>query len=170
MKCPKELFEESLINTEVLKKENETVKILEKQMRDLTEKRNDLNEQITHILGVIDCIKNTRNTISFCEKEIAPLIDEAYNKHENRLYLPEFYAFTEYNRKVFCKLEIERRRYANGERSYTPTGETFDLEKFIEYLDQFCYKVEVKEHNYYKSYGRGYINTISLVITGISCV
>lgn len=168
MKCPKELFEESLIDKENLQKEEETKQNIQKKIAILTEKRNSLDNQIYQLSGMIDYMKNTRNTISFCESEIAILIEQAYKNNRNCLYLPEFYIHKSYGRKVFQKLYCHKRAYASGEDSYSPIGDSFDLEQFKEYLARFCYTVETHEHEYYKCYGSGYIKTISITIKNIT--
>ena len=168
MKCPKELFEEALIDKENLQKEEETKQIIQEKIAVLTEKRKSLDNQIYQLSGLIDYMENARNTIAFCENEIAILIEKAYKNNRDCLYLPEFYIYTSYGRKVFQKLNCRKRAYASGEDSYSPIGDPFDLEQFKEYLARFCYTVETHEHADYKCYGSGYIKTISITIKNIT--
>lgn len=168
MKCPKDLFEESLANKKILQKEEEAKQAIQEKIAILTKERDSLNNQIYQLSGLVDYMKNARNTISFCESEIAILIEEAYKNNRDHLYLPDFYIHENYGRKVFQKLYCRKKAYANGEDSYSPIGDCFDLEKFKEYLAQFCYTIETYEHEYYKCYGSGYIKTISITIKNIT--
>lgn len=119
-------------------------------------------------------------TIEYAEQEISPKLEEYANgerwRHFNRINIDSRKWFEDYGvmqtdiigQEHFILLKCDDIRYANGDKSYSMTNETINLNYLKEYLNQFCLKLEVEKYptNYYgfKSYGHGTIEDVYKII------
>lgn len=112
-----------------------------------------------------------KNTIEFCETVIAKEIEESATKDLAFLFQEKFsdvYEFdfdSPFREEIFIKrLTLDKYRYANGDKSYVSTGESYHLETLKEYLESFCYNVAISK-DIYMSYGSGCCRAQRIVVT-----
>lgn len=125
-------------------------------------------EQLARDTVKFEEIKN--NTIAFCETVIAEEIEKSAAEGSDISILEKFSVIrvfdsdSSFRKEIFIKrLTLDNHRYANGNRSYIPTGEPFHLETLKEYLESFCYIVTIYEDSY-KHYGYGSMNAKRIIV------
>lgn len=103
--------------------------------------------------------------IAHCENTIAKELEEEARRGCTWVILD--YSLEEGWRNTHpnCVMQLvtEKRKYANGKKSYCPYGARIHLPTVVEYLCDHCYKVEVREHGHMR-YGTGYHPGIRLSI------
>lgn len=129
---------------------------LEKQR--LAEERERARLEQENLQAKIDAIAHCENTIAKeLEKEAQKgctcvVLDYSLEQGWGGVY-PD----------CIMQLATEKRKYANGKKSYCPYGERIHLPTVVRYLRDNCYKVDVHEHGHMR-YGSGYHSGIRLVI------
>jgi len=93
-------------------------------------------------------------TVTFCETILSAMIDAHSREGDNSLTL--YWGWDKWNEfsEVYRDLKEEKERYANGDSSYTLTGDCIHVPTMMGYLVENGYKVEKFEWTY-MSYGCG---------------
>ena len=93
-------------------------------------------------------------TILFCDTVLSAAIDASARDGDNSLTL--YWGWDKWNEfsDVYRDLKEEKEKYANGDSSYTLTGDSVHFPTMMEYLVSNGYKVEKFEWTY-MSYGSG---------------
>ena len=125
-------------------------------------------EKLAKDIAKFEEIKN--NTIAFCETVIAEEIEKSATEGLAFLFQEKFsmaYPFDSdssfYKENFIKRLTLDNHRYANGDKSYIPTGEPYHLETLKEYLESFCYIVTIYEDSYMR-YGYGNMSAKRVVV------
>lgn len=102
-------------------------------------------------------LERIEKTIQFCETTINKHFEEQAKRRVTNFYY-DTKCVVEKDRlgnKQIILLDIDSVRYANGDISKSPSAtKRYDYETLINYLAQFCYKVEFTDSSY-KTYGSG---------------
>ena len=96
-------------------------------------------------------------TMAFCENYIAQKLEEEAKRHYVNEISIRFKAVYEKDRlgnKGFQLVQEDGIKYANGDKSEKPTGDLYDFEIFVSYLNAHCINVEVYDDTYMR-YGWG---------------
>lgn len=111
-------------------------------------------------------LERVEKTIEFCETTINKHFEEQAKRRVTNFYYDTDCVVDKdrLGNKQIVLLEIDSVRYANGNISKSPSRtKRYDYETLINYLAQFCYKVEFTESSY-KTYGSGSHNCLKLTV------
>lgn len=96
-------------------------------------------------------------TINFCEEYIAKELENQAKHHyvdEISTRFKVVYTEDRLGNKGFQLVKEDGYKYANGDKSYHATGDLYDFNTMVEYLNAHCIHVEAYK-NEYKEYSFG---------------
>lgn len=105
-------------------------------------------------------------TINFCEEYIAKELENQAKHHyvdEISTRFKAVYAEDRLGNKGFQLVKEDGDKYANGDKSYHPTGDLYDFDTMVEYLKAHCINVDTYDDTYMR-YGWGRHKCIKIKI------